>query len=71
MAEQYGQSRKKDRKDINRLLYYLGFFYISKIIYIELISWHHNDLLVGYLGVEKLPKLVARKYYWEMMHHKV
>ncbi len=37
---------------------------MSKIIRIEFISWHDDNLLAGYFGNKKSRELVARKYYW-------
>ncbi len=44
---------KKDWEDINELLYFQGLLYISKIIYIELISQYYNNPLVGHFRIEK------------------
>lgn len=30
----------------------------------ELISWHHNNLLVGYFGINKIIELIGQKYYY-------
>ena len=37
---------------------------MPKNVYSELISRHHNDLLVGYFKVNKTKELIDRKYYW-------
>lgn len=44
----------QDWENINKVLYYWGFIYILKIIEIEIISWHPNNLLVNYFGIEKI-----------------
>ncbi len=38
---------------IEQVLHYQGLLYIPKVIYSELISRHHNNLLVGHFGIEK------------------
>ena len=37
---------------------------MPKIIRTELISWHHNNQLVGHFGINKTRELIGRKYYW-------
>ena len=53
------------------MLYYQGLSYVPEIIWTELISRHHNNLLADHFGIEKIRKLVARKYYWPMLCHNV
>ena len=50
-------------EDIDQVLYYLGFPYVLKVIYSELINRHYNNLLLGHFGIEKTRELIARKYY--------
>ena len=38
--------------------------YVPKIVRSEVISRHHDNLLVGHLGIDKTRELVGRKYYW-------
>ena len=56
----------KDWQDIEDILHYQSFFYVLKIIRIELISRHYNNLLAGYFGIKKIRELIAQKYYWPM-----
>ncbi len=58
-------------EDIEQVLYYQSLLYIPKVIYSELISRYHNDLLAGYFGIEKTCKLIARKYYWPTLRQVV
>ena len=50
-------------KDIEQVFYYQGFLYVPKVICLELISKHHDDLFTGHFDIEKTRKLIARKYY--------
>ena len=50
-------------EDIKGVLQYGGLFYISEIIWLELISQHHDNPLVGHFGIDKTQELIARKYY--------
>ena len=65
------QPVKKNLKNIDSMLYHLGLPYITEIIQIELISRHHKNPLASYFGIEKIHKLVARKYYWPTLRHDV
>ena len=58
-------------EDSDRILHHQSLPYIHKIIRTELISRHHDDSLAGYFRIEKKRELVARKYYWETLHHNV
>ena len=58
-------------EDSDRILHHEGLPYVPKIIGTELISRHHDDSLTGHFGIEKTRELVARKYYWETLHHDV
>ncbi len=51
-------------EDIKEMLHYQSLPYISKVICLELISRHHNNLLVSHFGIEKTQELIARKYHW-------
>ena len=50
-------------KDIEQVLYYQGFSYISKIIYLELINRHHSNFFASDFDIEKIWELIAKKYY--------
>lgn len=49
----------KDWKDVNKVLYFQNQSYIPEIIYIKLISRHHNNPLIGYFQIEKTQELIA------------
>ena len=51
-------------EDVEGVLQYQGLPYVPEIIRSEVISCHHNDLLVGHFGIDKTRELVSRKYYW-------
>ena len=36
-----------------------------------MISWHHNDPLVGHFGIDKIRKLIGWKYYWPSLRKNV
>ena len=54
---------KKDKDDVDKVLHFQGLLYIPEIIYIELISQYHNNLLVAHFEIEKTRELVTEKYY--------
>ena len=58
-------------KDSDGILHHQSLSYISEIIKTELIRRHHNNLPADYFGIEKTRELVARKCYWETLHHNV
>lgn len=51
-------------EDIEQVLHYQDFLYISKVIHLGLISRHYDNALVSHFGIEKTQELIARKYYW-------
>ncbi len=53
------------------MLHYQGLLYVTKAIYSELISRHHDNPLAGHFGIEKTCELIARKYYWPMLRRDV
>ena len=57
--------------DINGVLHHQGLPYVSEIIRTELITRHHDNLLVGYFGIKKTCELIARKYYWPTLRRDV
>ena len=58
-------------EDINGVLHHQGLPYIPEIIYLELISRHHDKPLMGNFGIDKTQKLIARKYYWPTLRRNV
>ena len=40
-------------KDIEQVLHFEGLLYVPKVIRLELISRHHNNLFAGYFGIKK------------------
>ena len=55
---------KDDYEEVDGVLHHQGLPFIPKAIRTKLISWHHNDPLAGYFGINKTKDLVGRKYYW-------
>ena len=58
-------------KDVKGVLQYQELPYVPEIIRSEVISRHHNDLLVGHFGIDKTRELVGRKYYWPSLRRDV
>ncbi len=58
------QGLKKGWEEIEEVLHHQGLPYVPEIVRTKLISRHHDDLLVGYFGIDKTKELIARKYYW-------
>ena len=50
-------------QDINGVLHYQGLLFVPEAIRMELLNWHHDDLLAGHFGIEKIRELLAKKYY--------
>lgn len=44
------------------IFHYQDLPYISEIIYFKIISYYYNDLLASYFEIERIRKLVTRKY---------
>ena len=51
-------------KEVDGVLYHQGLFFVLETIWIELISWHYDELLAGHFGISKIRELIDRKYYW-------
>lgn len=66
---------KKDlmegQKDEEDILHDQNLLYIFENIYYKIISYSHNDLLVGYLKIKETRKLVARKYFTSIFYQDV
>lgn len=48
-------------EDIEEIIDYQGFSYVSKVIFSKLISRYYDNLLAGYFGIEKTQELIVRK----------
>ena len=55
---------KKDWKKADGVLHYQSLPFIPKVIQIELISQHHNNLLASHFGFNKTRELITQNYYW-------
>lgn len=53
----------KNKKDIERVLYHQGLSYIPEILYFNFINYYYKNLLAGYFEIDKMHKLITRKYY--------
>ena len=51
-------------KELDRVMYHQELLFVPKAIWTEIISQHHNNLLVGHFSINKTKDLVDRKYYW-------
>ena len=58
-------------KDVEGVLQYRELPYVLEIIRFKVISCHHNNLLIGHFGIEKIKELVGRKYYWPSLRRDV
>ena len=58
-------------ENIKGVLQYEGLPYISKIIWLELISWHYDNPLTGHFRIDKTRELIARKYYWSTLRRDI
>ncbi len=53
-------------EDLKEVFHYEDLLFVPKVICLELISKHHNNLLAGYFDIEKTREMIACKYYWLM-----
>lgn len=58
-------------EDIEGVLFYQDLPYMPEIICIELISCYHDNYLSRYFEINKIQKLVTRKYYWPTLYRDV
>ena len=58
-------------EDVEEVLQYQGLPYVPEIIRSEVISRYHNNPLAGHFGIDKIRKLVGRKYYWPSLRRDV
>ena len=67
--------RNKDlpegREDVEDIFQYQGLLYFLEIHYSEVISYHQNNLLARYFGINKTKKLMFRKYLWLTLYPNV
>ena len=54
----------KGWEEVEGVLQSQRLLYVLKIIRSKVISCHYDNLLVGYLGIDKTRELVNWKYYW-------
>lgn len=45
--------------------------YILELIRSKLINHHHNNLLAGYFGIDKVQELITKKYYQLTFHYNI
>ena len=62
---------KSNYKEVDGVLHHQELPFIPKAIWIEFISWHHDDLLAEYFSTDKTRELVGRKYYWPSLRKDV
>lgn len=61
----------EDWKDIERVLYHHNLLYVPEIICSILINCHHNNLLASHIEINKMQKLIAKKYYIPMFRYNI
>ena len=55
---------KNGWNNIDKLLYYQDFLYIPEVISTKLISRYYNNPLASHFKIDKIQKLITRKYFW-------
>ena len=70
-AQELRQQGQESYKEVDEVFHHQCLLFMPEAILIELISRHHNDSLVGYFGIKKICKLLARKCYWPTLKHDV
>ena len=63
-AQKIGAEGLNRYEKLDGVLHYVRLLFVPEIIQTELISQHHNDLLVGHFDINKIKDLVGWKYYW-------
>ena len=58
-------------EEFDGVLHHQGLPFVLEVIPIELISWHHDDLLAGHFHIDKTRELIGRKYYWPSLRKDV
>ena len=58
-------------KNVNGVLHHQNLPFVPEIIWTELISRHHDNLLAGHFGIDKTRELIGRKYYWPSLRKDV
>lgn len=53
------QDLKDSWEEVERVFYHQSLLYKQEVIYTELISRHHNDLLIEYFDIKKTWELIA------------
>lgn len=54
-------------ENINKVIHHQGLSYIPEIICLKLINSYHDDPLARHFGINKTQKLIAKKYYLEIL----
>ena len=52
-------------------MHHWGLPYVLEIIWTELISRHHDNLLASHFEIKKIEELNTRKYYWPLFRHDI
>ena len=58
-AQNLRQQGRKSCKKVNEMLHHQSLPFVPKAIWIELISYHHNNSLADYFAIKKTCKLLA------------
>ena len=65
------QETNAKAQEVNGMLQHQGLLFVPKIIWMELISRHHDDLLASHFNIKKICKPLARKYYCPTLRHNI
>ena len=70
-AQELRQPKAQGYKEIDEIYHYWGLPFVTKAIWTDLISSHHNNPLAGHFGIKKTYKFLTPKYYWPTFYHDV
>ena len=70
-AQELRQQKANGYEKIDDIPHHQGLPFVPKAIQTELVSRHHDNLLVGHFGIEKTCKLLAQKYYCPTLRHNI
>ena len=57
--------------NVDRVLEHQGLSFVPEIIQTKLISYYHDNSLIGHFAINKIRKLINRKYYWPSLRKDV
>lgn len=54
---------QEEEDEVDKVFHHQKLLYVLKIVRFELISKYYNDLLIKPFGINKIQKVMSRKYY--------